>query len=362
MRKAFDLKPLGFNDVMGRSFSLYASAFMPFARWFLLAWTLPMLLLMALLYFALDPYSTAGMIEEESIWQAGGYASYYWLLKLAALVLGFSVGASGLYYIGARHYVGGKPGLGEVARAIAARAGHLVGTSTLNVLILLAMTLVCFGLPVLMIVDGDAFEGFLLMFLLSFLWVPAIGTYLGFWGMSVGCVTLDDASTPEAFSRSAFLSKGFRLRFVGMVAVGMLVVGAPGVPGLMTIPALVLQPLLADRGIAVIGDLVRVAWEGLLLPLFFLPLVPYYFDMRCRKEGYDLAVMARNFGIEEGEMMRYRMNPHAGYMPPGYKPERGRGMRPPTPAPPPQPIVAPAVAIKPEWAAQPPLRLPRRRQ
>jgi hypothetical protein len=179
---------------------------------------------------------------------------------------------------------------------------------------------------------------------------------------------LDDAQAGESFGRSRFLTHGYRMRLFGVITAALLLVGAPGVPGLLTIPAWVGQDLLIDEGYPMVGDLLRILWEGALMPLFFIPQVVFYFDMRSRKEGYDLAVMARNFGIEEGEMMRYRMNPHEGYRPPGYKPTKGRRQPPRIP---PQPQVGPqqwqAMPPQPGWIpppAMPPMpapRLPQRR-
>jgi hypothetical protein len=313
MRKALDLKPLEFGDVLGRSVSLYTSALAGFIGWFALAWTLPMISLTLLLYMLLEPYGTAGIAEEQSIWAAGPYAAYVWLLQIAAIFLGFGVGAAGVYYLAARLYVGASPTFGEVAKAVQARAGALLSASTLHVLALLGITFLLLGFPIIAIIDGAVMEGAMFLFLLGILWVGLILWYLGACQLNVPCVMLDDSSAGESFGRSLFLTSRFRLRVIGLILTTMLIVGAPGVPGLMTAPAIAGAYLLKEFPLT--ADLIYVAWQGALLPLFFIPLTVFYFDMRCRKEGYDLAVMARNFGIEEGEMLRYGMNPGLGYDP-----------------------------------------------
>ncbi len=317
MRKAFDLRPLDAGDVLGRGFSLYAAAFFAFARWFLLAWTAPMLLLTCGLYFLLDPYhwQQRAVVEAASVIEPTARAAYYWLLKLASVVLGVTVGAAGVYYIAARFYVGGAPTLAEVGRAVSSRSGSLLGASILHVLAIGGITLLVQGLPASMILGGEEFWGGVLFLLLGFVWVPLLGWYLGVFGLNVPVVMLDDSTALESFGRSAFLTRGFRVRLFGVMLAAGMVAGAPGVPGLLNIPAWVGQEVLLAQKLPLLGDLVRVVWDGALLSLFFIPQVVFYFDMRCRKEGYDLAVMARNFGIEEGEMMRYRMNPHVGYRP-----------------------------------------------
>ncbi|MCC7508123.1 MAG: hypothetical protein IT464_01960 [Planctomycetes bacterium] len=326
MRKAFDLRPLDFGDVMGRGFSLYAAAFVAFARWFLLAYTLPMVLLTLALYLMFDPYNWVGHSarREPGVWEINSLAAYYWLLKLASVAFGATVGAAGVYYLGARLYVGGQPSLAEVAKAFYARSTHLLGSSLLHLFAVLGITLVLFGLPISMALGGEGSGAAGMAVVLGFLWVPLLGWYLGAYALNVPCVMLDDAQALESFGRSTFLTRGFRMRLLGVMACAGLLVGAPGLPGLLTVPAWIGQSLLEDAQWPLLGDLIRVLWDGVLLPLFFTPVVVFYFDMRCRKEGYDLAVMARNFGIEEGEMMRYRMNPDVGYRPPGYKPPKGR--------------------------------------
>jgi hypothetical protein len=361
MRKAFDLRQLEFSDIMGRGFSLYAAAFFAFARWFLLAWTLPMIALTCGLFVLLDPYDWQhlAVVDPQSVFEPGARAAYYWLLKVASVALGLTVGAAGIYYTAARMYVGGRPTLGEVARAFSGRGPHLLGASFFHLLAILAITLAIFGLPLSMILGGETIWGWVLVFLLSFVWVPLLGWYVGTWGLNVTTVMLDESDALESFPRSAFLTKGFRVRLFGVMIAAILVAGAPGVPGLLTVPAWIGQEVLLEKGWPLIGDLIRVVWEGALLPLFFIPQVVFYFDMRCRKEGYDLAVMARNFGIEEGEMMRYRMNPHLGYRPPGYTPPKGR--RAPRPAPQPaapapqfaQPVAPPQFGQPPQFGNPP---------
>jgi hypothetical protein len=76
-----------------------------------------------------------------------------------------------------------------------------------------------------------------------------------------------------------------------------------------------------------------------------LPLVVFFFDQRSRKEGYDIAVMARNFGIDEVELLRFQHGANLGYIPRGWKGGRLH----------PKPQAAPQFAMQAAqpWAAQP---------
>ena len=325
MRKALDLRPLSFSDVMSRSFSLYAANFVGYLRWFMLMWLLPMVAVAGIFYFALDPYDWVGnpAREEPGILEPSRYAAYFWIVKIAAVVLAFTTGASGVYYLTARVYAGGNPGFSEVAQAVYTRFGHIFGAGFLHTLVLVGLTAFCWFTPIL-VGQSELEVGILLGLLLWLGWPVLMLWYLGVWGLTTPVVVLDDAQATEAYSRSGFLTKSWRMRLIGIFVTAALLAGAPGVPGLLSIPGILLAHLAAEHMGHLAAQMVSLFWAALLLPLFFVPVVIYYFDMRCRKEGYDLAVMALNFGIAEGELARYRFNPGLGYYPKGWKGERGR--------------------------------------
>ncbi|MCB9896259.1 MAG: hypothetical protein H6839_17650 [Planctomycetes bacterium] len=328
MRKAFDLRPLEFNDVLGRSFSLFMANFVGYLRWVIIAWLLPMLAMAVLLYFTLDPYDwVARGGESPGVVEPNHYAAFYWLLKAAALVLAFTSGAAGIYYMTARIYVGGNPTLNETMRAVFERMTHVAGVGLVHALVAGGFTLFCWLTP-FVLWDTDRSMSVLAGLVLWTAWLPLFLWYMGVYGLNCSTVMLDDAQVTEAFQRSAFLTKSSRMRLIGVLCATVLLVGAPGFPGILSIPSMLAANLLVEKDLPWAAVLLDVAWDAIVLPLFFIPLVVYYFDQRCRRESYDLAVMARNFGIEEGEMQRYRFNPGLGYMPKGYKAEAGRRRKP----------------------------------
>jgi hypothetical protein len=156
---------------------------------------------------------------------------------------------------------------------------------------------------------------------------------------------LDDADSSSAFARSAALSKGFRWRLYLLMFVAAFLTGVPGLWSLMDLAGLAGRELLQQWELPLLGDLLRLFWQGLFAPMFFLPLVVFFFDQRSRKEGYDIAVMARNFGIDEVELLRFQHGANLGYIPRGWKGGRLH----------PKPQAAPQFAMQaPQpWAAQP---------
>ena len=326
MRKAFDLRPLELNDVLGRSFSLYMANFFAYLRWFAVFWLVPMLATAVLFYFALDPYDWAAHrhLEKPSMVEPNRYAAYHWLLGIASVLFAFTTGAAGVYFITARAYVGASVGFGDLMNAVKSRFGHVAGVGFLHVLVIVAWTMFCWGAPFLLWDANEEGMAILIGMLLWCGWLPLLLWYLGIWGLNTAVPMLDDAEATESYGRSRFLTQGKRMRLAGVFVVTTLVVGAPGIPGLLTIPGLVASSMLGDENMPLLGMVVALTWDAVLLPLFFIPVVIYYIDMRCRKESYDLAVMALNFGIDEGELQRYRFNPDMGYYPKGWKGDKGR--------------------------------------
>lgn len=329
MRKAFDLRPLVFGDVLGRSFSLYTSNFVSYLRWFALFWLFPMLAVAVLFYFALDPYDWATHAHREapSMVEPNRYSAYHWLVRVAGVLFAVTTGACGVYFISARAYVGGGVGLGELMRAVRERFAHVFGVGFLHYITVVGWTGFCWATPFLLADANNDGAALVAGFFLWLGWLPVLFWYLGVFGLNTVAPMLDDAEALEAYGRSRYLTRRMRWRLVGLMVVAALIVGAPGIPGLLTIPGIIAANLLEGENLPLLGVVVGLCWDAVLLPLFFIPLVVYYFDMRCRKESYDLAVMALNFGIDEGELQRYRFNPDMGYFPKDWKGSRDRGRR-----------------------------------
>lgn len=333
MATAFDLRPLQFGEHLSRSFSIFLRHWVTLARWYLFTFFLPVAALMLLMHTLMDPYSfVAQRLEEPSMFKPSTSAAYWWGIRFLALGFAHWFAAGGLFYMASRIYVGDSPGFMETVRAVMRRAGHLTGTSFVYLLGLAGVLLVSYGPAWLMAQDsGRNPEVGAIMFAV-FVSTPGaflIGVaFLGNFGLSLACVMLDDADASSAFVRSRQLAKGFRWRLTMLVMVAGFITGVPGLWSLLDIPGMVARELISDSGFHLGADLAFVAWQGLLAPVFLLPVMVFFFDQRSRKEGYDLAVMARNFGIDEGQLLRFQMDPLLGYIPKGFKGERRRKLLP----------------------------------
>lgn len=327
MPAAFDLRPLFFGDHIGRAFSMFMRQWVPLARWYAPAFLLPAVVLTAGLHSLLQPYAwVATHSPEPSVFDANAVAAYFWLVRALALAMAQWLAAAGVLFMAARMYVGEEPVFRATARAVWRRALPLTGVTLVHLLALSAILLVCFGPAWAMAESPGRNSSFWGVVIGIFCSAPAAALaavlYLGRFGLAHTCVMLDDADTAGAFARSAHLSRGFRWRLGMLWLVMAFLTGVPGLWSVLDIPGLVGRKLVFDAGWPLGGDMLHLGWQALLGPVLWLPLVVFYFDQRSRKEGYDLAVMARSFGIDEGELLRFSMDSRLGYVPKGFRGER----------------------------------------
>ena len=182
-----------------------------------------------------------------------------------------------------------------------------------------------------------------LSFLLAILLIPAFlacvvpGVYLYVaWGVAAPVLLLEDVRGWSALKRSRQLVKG---RFWPTVAVLVLVLILTGIvqaifrgvfAGLVSVTGNEVAQALADA----IGQTLSSA---LTTPLSAAVLTVLYFDLRVRKEGFDLELLAQRLGVEPGTVTGAEILPPASSRPlvdsddqppfwpppPGWKPRDG---------------------------------------
>jgi uncharacterized membrane protein len=118
--------------------------------------------------------------------------------------------------------------------------------------------------------------------------IVAVGLMLSF-----PALVLESSATPtSALARSWELTRGSRFRLFGLVATLLVLLYIP-VVALGSTAALVLSDASSSRATS---GLVAVVLAGLIqllvYPLFYCVLTVAYYDLRVRKEGFDLEVLA----------------------------------------------------------------------
>jgi len=126
------------------------------------------------------------------------------------------------------------------------------------------------------------------------------GIILAIWFTFFRQVTvLENIGYAKALSRSKALVKGNWWRTLGITLLVSLLVGI--LSNLVSLPAGIGFPLLfGETAGMILSYVVQMALSLLLLPLSYIPLTLFYYDLRVRKEGLDLQIMADNLA-ESGE-------------------------------------------------------------
>jgi hypothetical protein len=112
--------------------------------------------------------------------------------------------------------------------------------------------------------------------------VPGIIVWCGFALVSQ-IIILEDLSSMDALRRSRELTRGFKGKVFGVAAVIILI---------LMVPAFAMGALLSQ----VTGEVAAELFGLLLTPLFSIVFTMLYYDLRVRKEGLDLELLARLTG------------------------------------------------------------------
>lgn len=252
------LRPLSFGEILDGSFSVYRRIFGTLVAIAIVCQGIPSVLSIYL--------ETAG---------GPRYHLVLWVvtLILSSLAALFSFGAS-LWAI-SEAYLGGRPTVGDALRYALRKAWKLfVSGVAAYILIILASLL---------------------------LFVPGIIVACGYSVVPQAAVLDELRTSTDALGRSWRLTKGFKWRAFGLIVVSFVIMYVP-IFAIMIIGAAVIGfESVAIEGAAggtsnlifsVIGRLVWLAIYPILNCVFTL----FYYDLRVRKEGFDLEHLSQLLG------------------------------------------------------------------
>lgn len=250
-------------------------------------------------------------------------------------------------------YLGGKPGWRDSLRYGLRRLHSVLWVTLLTTLAVGGIATASIFVAALFIGMGGA--GAAVVFaLLGFLGILPLIIWLYFaWSVAVPAQLTEDVRGTKAMARSFRLVKGrwwpvFGVQIVASVATTIVASIFSVIPGIV---------LLTDLGendfaAATINGLATALASVISTPFLAAVAVVLYFDLRVRKEGFDLQLLARHIGVPSPESIPEgvlppppRWGPGAypqhGYPPQGYPPQ---GYPPPAQSgtyPPPGPNYAP---------------------
>jgi hypothetical protein len=275
-----ELRPLTAGELLDHSFGIFRRLFVPLVVIQVICSGVP---------FLLNVYGAA---------RGGTRIGFTFIVYLIAFVLGALASAATAWLI-SESYLGRDLAPGAALRRAVPRMGAVMVLS-----LGLGLVVMVSALPALLAVaGGGAFAGLalqeggsagqagtgaLLMLVgLALLVVPVFV----FSGLSVAtpALVLEDIGAGKAMSRSWALTKGFRLRIVGLLFVVLIV---------LMIPFLAIGAMGgAFQAEPTTGSVVLVTVASGLVslvigPLLYCVLTLVYYDLRVRKEAFDLEMLA----------------------------------------------------------------------
>ena len=242
------LRPLSVGEIIDAAFQVYRRHFGALATIVLVCSGLPTLI---------QVYMRA----------SGGI---HWILSMVYVLLAVVLG---LIATGATVFVVSESYLG---RGITAREALARATPFVVPLILASLAM---GIVI--------FIGLLLIL------IPGIIAICGL-AVTVPALVVESLSPTAAMGRSWALTRTHRLRMLGLFVVVFILLVIPylAVMGLFSLVAALASATGASSAILVVGIVIAAIAQLLISPLYQAALVIAYYDLRVRKEGFDLELLA----------------------------------------------------------------------
>jgi hypothetical protein len=282
-----DIRPMNFGELLDASLTIYRRHFGLFLKLAIATLSLPV---------CLGVYFGARFLQSFTP-QAPNVSSLLALVPvgvlyyLAALVL-----TAGTVRVISESYLGRSPTLGDALSLGLAKLGSLVGVG-LGKGIVLFLTLIATsaltGLVAALAKGSGAAALVIVVGVVGAMWF-AVFVLCGY-SLTTPVVVLEPLrSAFEAFSRSWELTRGFKLKVLGLTFVTLLITN--------TIPSLVFRalggaftPAAPPLGIALTA--VSYIVPVLLTPVFSAVITLMYYDFRVRREAFDLQMLSHELGI-----------------------------------------------------------------
>lgn len=242
------LRPLSLGEVLDTAFGIYRQLFVPLLIVSVLTQAIP-------LAIGIFVEASGGISQQPALWTLG--------LGLT-LVFG-SVGTAASTFLIAETYLGSSLPVGDAFLRSTPYMGRLIGTS------LLVTLLMVFGFVLLI--------------------VPGIIVACGLLLTPAALVLEDIAGGTAAMGRSWALTKGARGRIFAALLVAVLLLFIPG----MAIGAFAVASASGDMTESmqqVMAQLIVSVLQILVYPFFYALTTVFYYDLRVRKEGFDLEMLA----------------------------------------------------------------------
>ena len=283
-----DIRPMNFGEILDAALVIYRRHFGLFLKLAVIVLAVPVLLLVYISARFVGSFMTQTPNIAGLLYLVPVGILYY----LASLVL-----TAGTIRIIADSYLGRAPRLQDALALGVEKLWSLVvvGLGKGVIVFLVAM-----AAGVVIAVLGVAAKGAGAAAVLLLVAAGAAGAWLvGFvlcgYGVTTPVVVLEElGSSFDAFGRSWDLTRSFKLKVLGLAVVAVLLFNA--------LPSWVLQALSVVARAALPPLSIALAALATVVPVLLTPAVAavitlMYYDLRVRREGFDLQMLSRQMGI-----------------------------------------------------------------
>lgn len=280
-----DLRPMNFGEILDASLMIYRRHFGLFLKLAFVALSVPVVLFV---YFGLRAFGDLLTNPLRTVLYILPVGIVYYA---ATLVL-----TAGTIRIISDSYLGRDPRLHD---ALALGLSKIVPLIAVGLGKAIVLGLIMVGAGVVAAISAAVFKGSGAGMLLVFVLVCAAVWFTIFvacgYGVTTPVVVLEElGSSFDAFGRSWELTRNFKLKVLGLAVVAFLLCNI--------LPSQVLQGVanVVMRTAPVAGIGLTVA--AVILPLILAPVIAavitlMYYDLRVRREAFDLQVLGQRLGI-----------------------------------------------------------------
>lgn len=283
-----DIRPMNFGEILDSSVTIYRRHFGLFLKLAIVSLSIPLLLLVYVGARFLGSFMTQTPNVAMVLWVFPIVILYY----VASLVL-----TAGTIRIISESYLGRTPRLRDALALGVSKIGSLVLVGLGKGIILF---LVAVGVGVAVAILAALAKGAGAVAVLLIVVICVVGAWLvvfvaSGYGLTTPVVVLENlGSSFDAFGRSWELTRDFKLKVLGLGVVAILLTN--------TVPSLVFRGI----GSAVLPSVpalgVTLTALGYVLPLILAPVLAavitlMYYDLRVRREAFDLQVLGQQLGI-----------------------------------------------------------------
>jgi hypothetical protein len=284
-----ELKPLRIGEILDVSLKIYLRNALTFMAMVAIA-VLPVMFIGTLALLSIAP-DLSGVVTESEVNAFVGGAIVIAIIQFIGGLI-----ATGACFKGVgESYLGKTPRTGESVRFAAKKAHSLLWILFLT-LLLIALALFAAALPLGLFAQGSDVGA-----IIAVIAVLVLFTYLGvnlFFG--IAALLAEGLPGTEAMVRSWGLVKGRWWATFAVLFVAILLIRIVGfIFDLVFDPLITVEPgetITSLTGLILWNQIVGFIVGVLTLPFLAAVVAIAYFDLRVRKEGYDLELLARQIG------------------------------------------------------------------